>query len=380
MPSPLRASSLPEPVLIAAVTARPLAASARRGGFAAAVLDLFADADTRALGYPCRNVCRTDALRFDAGRLLAAAEELAPAGRCAGVVLGSGFEADTGLMARLARGRRLLGNSPETVTAIKDPARFFALLERLGVPHPETRLAPPADTAGWLAKRRGGSGGTHVVAASAAPRGKGVYFQRFRPGPSLSALFLADGRRALVVGWNEQWAAGPATRFLYGGGMGCAALAPGVEAEIAAALDRIVAEAGLIGLNGLDFIAGDEGWLALEINPRPTASVEYYDADWPRGLLAAHVEACDGRLPAARPPAGVTRGHAVIFAARQVAVRPGFRFPAWCRDIPNPGTLIPAGGPVCTVHAEAADTGGLRQLVAIRRAEIESLIANEAAA
>jgi len=380
MPSPLRAASLPEPLLIAAVTARPLAASARRGGIAAAVLDLFADADTRALGYLCRNVCRDDALRFDAQRLLTAADELAPARRCAGVVLGAGFEADTGLMTRLAEGRRLLGNSAETVAAIKDPARFFPLLDRLGVAHPETRLVPPPDPAGWLAKRRGGAGGTHVMAASAAPGGSDAYYQRLQPGRSLSVLFLADGRRALVVGCNEQWAAGAAMPFLYGGGMGCAALPPQMASEIAAALDRIVAETGLIGLNGLDFIAGDDGWLAIEINPRPTAPLEYYDADWPRGLLAAHIEACDGRLPAARPPAGAVRGHAIIFAARQVAVRPGFRFPAWCRDIPNPGTAIPAGGPVCTVHAEAADTGWLRQLVANRRAEIESLIANEAAA
>jgi len=380
MPSPLRAGSLPEPLLIAAVTARPLAASARRGGFAAAVLDLFADADTRALGYPCRNVCRDDALRFDARRLIVAADELAPAGRCAGAVLGAGFEADTGLMTRLAEGRRLLGNSPETVAAIKDPAHFFLLLDRLGVAHPETRLVPPTDPAGWLAKRRGGAGGAHVVAASAAPRGRDVYYQRIQPGRSLSLLFLADGRRAFVVGCNEQWAAGAAAPYLYGGGMGDTPLLPQMESEIAAALDRIVAEAGLIGLNGLDFIAGDDGWFAIEINPRPTAPLEYYDADWPRGLLTAHVEACDGRLPLARPPAGAVRAHAIVFAAGQVAVRPGFRFPAWCRDIPNPGTAIPAGGPVCTVHAESADASGLRQLIASRQSEIQSMLLDEAAA
>ena len=379
MPSPRRAATSPEPLLIAAVTARPLAASARRGGFAAAVLDLFADADTRALGYPCRNVCRGDALRFDPKRLLAAADELAPAGRCAGVVLGSGFEAHTRLMARLAADRRLLGNSPETVAAVKDPARFFPLLERLGIPHPETRLARPADPALWLAKRRGGAGGTHVAAASRAGRGRDVYYQRFVAGRSLSALFLADGRRALVVGWNEQWSAGPATPFLYGGGMGGAALPPPLEAEIAAALDRIVAQAGLAGLNGLDFIAGDRGWHAIEINPRPTAALEYYDADWPRGLLAAHIAACEGALPAARPPAAALRGHAIVFAARPVAVRPGLRFPAWCRDVPNPGTLIPAGGPVCTAHAEAADAEKLRRLIAGRQSEIQWLLRNEAA-
>lgn len=380
MRSPPRASSSPEPLLIAAVTARPLAASARRAGLAAAVLDLFADADTRALGYPCRNVCRDSALGFDPARLLAAADELAPAGRCAGVVCGSGFEADTGLMARLALGRRLLGNSRETVESIKDPGRFFPLLERLGMPHPETRLTPPSDPAGWLAKRKGGAGGTHVTTAAAAHHGKDVYFQRRQPGCSLSALFLADGRRALVVGWNEQWAAGEATPYLYGGGMGGTEMDAAMKAAITAALDRIVGQTGLVGLNGLDFIAEDQGWSAIEINPRPTAALEYYDADWPRGLLAAHIDACEGRLPAALPPSRRVRGHAVIFAGRPVAVGPGFRFPGWCRDIPNPGTLIPAGGPVCTVHAEAADGETVRRLIAIRRLELEIVISQESAA
>lgn len=379
MRSPPRASSSPDPLLIVAVTARPLAASARRAGFAAAVLDLFADADTRALGYPCRSVCRDDALGFDAARLLAAAGALAPAGRCAGVICGSGFEADTGLMTRLARGRRLLGNSRDTVDAVKDPARFFPLLGRLGVPHPETRLTPPPDPAGWLAKRRGGAGGTHVVAASAARRGKNVYYQRQQPGRSLSVLFLADGSRAFIVGWNEQWAAGETTPYLYGGGMGGAGIGAVWAAEIAAALDRIVAETGLVGLNGLDFIAQGQGWSVIEINPRPTAALEYYDAEWPRGLLAAHVAACEGRLPAAPPQPRRVRGHAVIFAGRAVAVRPAMRFPEWCRDIPNPGTLIPAGAPVCTVHAEAADGDGVRRLIATRRMELQTLLTRDAA-
>jgi predicted ATP-grasp superfamily ATP-dependent carboligase len=380
MPSPRRASSSPDPLLIAAVTARPLAASARRGGFAAAVLDLFADADTRALGYPCRNVCRGDALGFDPARLTAAADELAPAGRCAGVVVGSGFEAATALMARLARGRRLLGNSRETVDAVKDPARFFPLLGRLGVPHPETRLAPPAEPAGWLAKRRGGAGGTHVAPASATRQGRRVYYQRHQPGRSLSVLFLADGRRPCVVGWNEQWPAGEATPYLYGGGMGGVAIEAPLQADIAAALERIVAETGLRGLNGLDFIVHDRYWSAIEINPRPTASMEYYDADWPRGLLAAHVEACEGRLPEAIPPARKLRGHAVIFAGRPVAVRPGMRFPEWCRDIPNPGTLIPAGAPVCTVHAEASDRETVKGSIASQRLELTTLLSVECAA
>jgi uncharacterized protein len=379
MPSPPRADSRSDPYLIAAVSARPLADSARRGAHAAAVLDLFADADTQGLGYPCRNVARADALRFDTTRLLAAADELAPPEACAGVVCGSGFESAPELLARLARGRRLLGNLPGTVAAIKDPGRFFGLLDTLGLPHPETRLDPPANASGWLAKRRGGAGGTHVCPAARARADRDTYFQRIQPGRSLSALFLADGRRALVLGFNEQWTAGGSQPFLYGGGMGSVILAPALDADIAAAVQRITEATGLVGLNGLDFIAGDPGWGVIEVNPRPTASLEYYDEDWPGGLFAAHVRACDGELPDAPPAPTQVRGHAVIYAGWPLHIGSDMRFPAWCRDIPNPGTAIPAGGPICTVHGSATSGQEVSRLIRQRCAEIESVFIKQAA-
>jgi uncharacterized protein len=263
---------------------------------------------------------------------------------------------------------------------VKDPVRFFGLLDRLGLPHPETRLDAPRDPAGWLAKRRGGAGGNHVCPAAGARRHGDTYFQREHTGRSLSVLFLADGRRAFIVGYNEQWADDRPRSFLYTGGMNGVRLEPARAAPIADALDRITEAAGLRGLNGLDFIAGESGWSVIELNPRPTASMEYYDEDWPEGLFAAHLAACDGRLPAARPASTAVRGHAVIFAARRVNIGNDFRFPAWCRDIPNAGTAIPAGDPVCTVHATAASGRELARLIRQRRAEIESALRKEDAA
>ena len=62
-------------------------------------------------------------------------------------------------------------HSPQTIAASKDPATFFATLDKLNVPHPETRLTPPADPAdGWLTKRIGGSGGATSCPCSAARR------------------------------------------------------------------------------------------------------------------------------------------------------------------------------------------------------------------
>ncbi|HEX4627507.1 MAG TPA: hypothetical protein VH137_01860, partial [Gemmatimonadales bacterium] len=192
--------------LIAAVTGRALAASAARGGRAVVVTDCFADRDTRELARDCRSVVAQRGLRFHARTLLAAAAQLAPPGRCAGLVYGSGFEARATLLERLASGRRLYGNSSAVVAAVRDVGRFCALLDSLGVSYPETRRGPPSGSpAGWLVKLPGGAGGAHVRWAGQRRPTFGAYYQRFEPGASHSALFLADGRRATIVGFNEQW-------------------------------------------------------------------------------------------------------------------------------------------------------------------------------
>ncbi len=63
----------PPPFLVVAVTGRALAASAARGGHRVAVLDCFADRDTRELAAGCRSVVSPRALRLDSRALLRAA-------------------------------------------------------------------------------------------------------------------------------------------------------------------------------------------------------------------------------------------------------------------------------------------------------------------
>ncbi len=197
------------PYLIVAASGRQLAQSAARGGHDAVVVDWFADRDTCAAARAVRRAVSRDELRFDPDTLLQAADELAPGASCAGLVVGSGLEDAPQLLQRLALGRRLYGNEAQVVAATKDPARFFPLLDRLGIAHPDVSLRRPPDTHGWLAKRIGGAGGAHVVPAAAFDaEADGVYFQRREAGRSLSLLFLADGRRAWIVGCSEQLHAG----------------------------------------------------------------------------------------------------------------------------------------------------------------------------
>lgn len=369
-----------QPYLIAAASGRPLAASARRGGVAAVVLDFFADADTASLGFPCRSVARPGELRFDPEALVSAADQLAPASACAGVVCGSGFERVPELISEISAGRDLLGNTSGVVERMKDPSRFFPLLDELHVPHPPVSLSPPRSAEGWLVKRRGSAAGLDVVPASRAAGRPDEYFQRYQGGRSLSALFLANGSRALLLGFNESHVRPlPGAPFLYGGGAGGIRLAAEVENDIVEALQRLTAAAGLVGLNGLDFILGEEGWFVLELNPRPTASIEYYDADWPSGLFAAHVAACAGQLPTSCPAAESCRGHAIVYAPQGFKLGPALCFPPWCRDLPPVGSVIPREGPVCTVHAEAPTPPAVNRLLARRRSEIECALMEQAA-
>jgi len=353
------------PVLVAGVTGRALAASAKRGEHPVVVLDYFADRDTSTLAAACRSVVSPHGLRFDRRRLLAAAAELAPPDRSAGLVYGSGFEGRIALLSRLAAGRRLFGNRPGVIAEVREPTRFFPLLDRLGILHPEVRFLPPTDPRGWLVKQPGGAGGVHVLPAGRPHPRAGAYYQRLEAGVACSALFLADRRRACILGFNEQWQsrAREGQPYLYGGAVGHISLPPAVEADLRTRLDPLVSEVGLVGLNGLDFLLQDDGWSALEINPRPTATMELYDADYDRGLFEAHLRACQGELPDRAAPGRAARASTIVHATHAWQVPDGFDFPEWCHDLPQPGTRMAPGEPVCTVLAEGRDVPEARTLV-----------------
>lgn len=372
----------PSPLLVVSASGRALAQSAARCGLPVVVLDLFNDMDVRALALASRSVAARNG-KFDARRLLAAAHAICSPDRCGGLVYGSGFEGRTGLLEKLARGRNLFGNAPDTVAQIKDPAHFFPMLDALGIAHPETRLDPPADVSGWLVKRTGGAGGSHVKPARSRHGARpGRYFQKLQSGRTLSVLFAADGRGARVIGLNEQWTAGIAqcAPYCYGGAVSGISLPEGVQARLATMLGRLVRATGLVGLNGLDFILDvDDKPYVLEINPRPTATIDLYDADIEGGLLALHLRACRGELADIRRP-DRSRAHAIVYATVPLRGPARMHWPQWCTDIPESGSRIPAGAPICSVHAHAASSAQARDLAMVRRGSMSAMLFSRKAA
>jgi predicted ATP-grasp superfamily ATP-dependent carboligase len=367
--------------LVVSASGRALAQSAARQRILVVVLDLFNDLDTRALARASR-ACAGRNGRFDRGLLIEAARALAPREGFAGLIYGSGLEGRPALLRALAREVPPAGNAPDTVKQAKDPAQFFPLLDGLGIPHPAVCDAAPSNLEGWLSKRAGGAGGGHVRPAKLGwPRRERRYFQRLQPGRPMSVLFLADGARAQIVGFNEQWPVALSSRapFAYGGAISTTDVPRAAEATVVRAVDRLTAALGLRGLNGLDFMLDGESASVIELNPRPTATLDLYDTAVPGGLLARHLDACRGELGEPIRIEPLHRAQAIVYAHKTWRVPHDLVWPEWVTDIPAGGSTIPAAAPICTVHAQAATSQQTRLLVFARREQIHSLSWEKAA-
>lgn len=369
-----------EPVLIAALSGRALAQSARRAGFAPLVVDGFGDADTGETATASRCLPAAVSRGFRADTLIAALDDLAAGAPKApiGLVLGSGFEHDPNLVAKLGEEFRLIGNSADVIGRVKDPAEFFAVLDHLGLAHPESRLTPPDSPAGWLVKRAGGSGGQHIApcTAGAAP-GPHRYFQRRVDGEAMSVLGAVN-RLASAFAFSQQWTAPrPGRPYRYGGATGSVTLDPDLEARLIDICLAVAAEFKLVGLVSFDFLVAYGEPQLIEVNPRPGATLDVFD-DTAGSLFDAHVEAALGGDPASllearwRPPAA--RASAFLYADRGPIEVGHVDWPAWSADRPRPGTRIAKHQPLATVIAEGAAADEAERLCRERLGLLEDLL------
>ncbi len=347
--------------LIVAYSARALVQAAARAGEPVHVIDWFADEDTRALAVTCHVVPPGKAgSGFARVALDGALSELA--GRFDKIVYGAGIEGRPALLARLERAGRVFGNPLSVLKLTKDPAALSDLLTRIGANHPEISFNRP-DTSGWLSKRVGGSGGGHVTWADEGSGRAGHYYQRAVAGTGMSVLFAADGAKAVVLGFSEQWTSPSRTSpFRYGGCAGPIDLDDAIAAALASLCGRLTAEAGLVGLNGLDCLITPDGDITvIEINPRPGAAIDLLDD---LNLWQIHINAISGQLPPYPVrPSRTKRAACVLYADQPLIVPSGFAWPDWTADRTVAGQAIAKAAPICTVFAEADLVSHSRELL-----------------
>ena len=369
-----------ETVLIAAFSARALAASARRAGYRPLAVDCFGDTDTVSLAEASLSLPARVQVGFTPRPLIAALDALSANASSPpiGLVLGAGFECNPRLVHRLGERFRLIGNDAETIRRTKDPVHLFKVLDDLGVPHPATQTEPPADTDGWLMKRIGGSGGLHIHVCPQKPRpDKRRYFQRRIEGEPISVLGLVSEKSAAFA-VSRQWTSPlPRRPFRYGGAAGSLLLDPDLEARMIE-MSLAVSEAlSLSGIVSFDYLVHEGEPSLTEVNPRPGASLDVFD-DVSGTLFKAHVEAAQGGDPAAilsegwHPP--IARAVSILYADRGPLDVGTVAWPEWAADRPQPGTTIGRGQPLATVMAEGDDLDAVQATCRGRLGELNALL------
>jgi predicted ATP-grasp superfamily ATP-dependent carboligase len=372
-------------VLVAGISTRAAAESAARAGFSVTSLDAFGDLDqhpsVRALSLP-----RDFGTRFTSPAAARAARTI----ESDLVAYLSSFENHPSAVGRLAAGRTLWGNPPAVLRRVRDPLLVAQTLGRRGlaVPavhfgEPGTWNAEPGTSSPWLVKPLASGGGRGVRSWRGGRVPRGCYLQQLVDGTPGSIVFVAAGGRVVPLGITRQLIgehAFGAEGYRYCGNiLEAADAAAGRDAALvgrACALARVVGEEfGLVGVNGIDFVARDGVPYLIEVNPRWTASMELVERAYGVSVFGAHAAACaNGELPTfdlARARRGTPSvGKAVLFAPRDVTAGdtrawlaqalpadPAHAADAFAgiRDVPHSGEKIPAGRPVCTVFASGPD-------------------------
>lgn len=354
-------------VLITGVSTRGLAESAARAGYEVVAIDGFGDLDLRVHARPV-TVARVNG-RFSMPSALAAARETRRDVTC----YVASFENHPKAVEALAGAGSMWGNAPDVLARVRDPEQLARALAARGLPAPAVRRAAPTGNARrrWLVKPRASGGGSGIVAWRGERVPARSYLQERVVGIPGSVVFAADGRRAVVLGVSRALAGHPAfgaTGFKYCGSilLDPEELLFEYAGRLAAAL---TAEFGLVGVNGVDFVAAHGVPFAIEVNPRYTASMELVERGYGLSIFETHARACTGSLPEFSVPrrAAQTWGKAVVYARRGVTPSDTERWLADpdLRDVPVAGERIAPGHPICTIFARERDPE--RCLVALAR-------------
>ncbi len=370
--------TLPRPrVLVLGASTRAAVFSVLRAGFEPFSIDQFADADLRSLIAVESVDSLSIAVETSANPLLSAIQQLADVP----ILYAGGMENQPQLLEHLERSHAIWGADRTAIEQVRQPqqlAEGLAHVRQRVLPVQAGNDPPPSDGT-WLVKPVASAGGRGIaVWDESSPErtldGK-YYFQKRVQGQVYSALFIAEKTPGDVrfVGLTQQLVGCPelhAGPFAWCGNIGPAFLPVEVEFLVRRWGNILKWKFGLSGLYGIDFIVTEEGepWL-LEVNPRLTGSVEILELACGMPLLTDHVACYDSsaasfaRVFSASPPAPLDErlGRAILYAPERLKSNIPLPQPVvWdtappVADIPEPGSVIEAGKPVCSVYAWGSD-------------------------
>ncbi|HET8808229.1 MAG TPA: ATP-grasp domain-containing protein [Methylophaga sp.] len=338
----------PKPlILIAAQSGRFLAQMAARAGYPVRVADQFADKDTLAIVE--HHLLLPEFHQLSAHQFLQTISELAN-NQQAILIIGTGLERFFNCLAMLPANIQSANNLLPALHICLTPSRWFALLSDLAIRYPLSQFSPPANPHEFLQKQSQHWGGSHIQRPTlSAP--ENVYYQQKIQGRSGSVLFIAAAGDVRLISLNQQYCRAP-------GQDDYQLLAVTNRLEIndsqqqwlLQTCKKLSQTVALRGYQSLDFIIDGKGqiWL-LELNPRPSASLQCLPTEWP--LMDWHLQACQGQLPKIENlPVTPPRVWYCCYANQDLTIPVQFDWPEQACDLPAAGTHFIQNQVICSLQ------------------------------
>lgn len=308
----------------------------------------------------------------------------------AAILLTGAMENHLRVVSTVTRGRPSWTPCAGAMRRARDPHVFQRLVLPRGVAPCAVSLLPPRDagpgTCRFLRKPLRGAAGCGIQWHPAAEGGPPCYYQAYVEGTSLSAVYAAWGEDAArCLGVTRQLIGDPrfgAGAFRYCGNIGPQAVTV-AQAHAFTALGKTLAAAcGLQGIFGIDVVIDHTGTIRpVEINPRYPAGVEVLERAGLHPVLATGAAGGGDTMMAQTPPGsgvqGRVAGKAIVYA-RHDAITPDLY--ACCdsaevADVPDVGTLLRRGAPVCTVLAAAVDDPACEATLCVMAKQVHDALA-----
>lgn len=355
-------------ILIVASSARLLAQFARNEGFLPLTIDCFADLDSMQLALESFKV-----KTLSVEHIKEAISLLSKRYHISHVIYGSGLENHLSTLKYLEKNFTVVGNLFDVFSSIQDKRSFFLALKQRNITYPETSFQPPESEAGWLLKPLQGEGGVGIKRyVSKSQNTRFCYWQKYCIGIPKSVLFIANGSEYKIIGFHKQYFTQIGDNgFVFSGVINQPDVNEVIVHSIKKILDSLVFEYSLKGINSLDFIEKNDHCSVLEINSRPSASLNLYHAD----LFSQHINSCslNGELKKIKCLKSY-QAYKIIFAETETKIAHQLIWPQWIRDIPHKGVIIKTGMPICSIIAGGKNEQQVERLLLLRQQQLMKIL------
>ncbi len=331
-------------ILIVANSGRMLAQLANNIALNSIVIDCFCDVDTLLL--------TTDAIKIESlalKYLKPAILNLNKIHSIKYVIYGSGFESYSISLQYLQDHFQVLGNSQSVFLATQNKINFFATLKTLQIPYPPVSFEAPKTTEEWLLKPMQGQGGVAIrkyqqTCVSANP----CYWQRYIEGAAMSCLFVTNGSQVIIYGFHkQQHICIDEDEFVFSSIISQADMEDEIVQTVSLWIKKIVSAFTLKGMNSLDFMLKEDKLYVLEVNPRPTASMQFYA----NNILNEHIQCFLGGALSKTSKINSYQAYKIVFAEAEYIIKEHLSWPEWAADIPRSGAKIHTAMPICSIIA-----------------------------